>query len=125
MPELAEVESYRRKWNAGIGDRITRVHLHAEKRLFRGTDTKGIERDLPGKNLVGSESRGKQMLFQFSGNLWVGIHLGMTGNLSIGDPNYAPEKHDHFVLFQKKRALIFNDMRQFGRVLFHKGKEGP
>jgi formamidopyrimidine-DNA glycosylase len=93
--------------------------------LFRGTDTKAIERDLPGKKLIGSESRGKQMLFQFSGNLWVGIHLGMTGNLSIGDPNYAPEKHDHFVLFQKKRALVFNDMRQFGRVLFHKGKEGP
>jgi formamidopyrimidine-DNA glycosylase len=125
MPELAEVEAYRKKWNEGIGQPITRVHLHAEKRIFRGTDTAAIEKQLPRKKMAGSESRGKQMLFQFSGNIWIGIHLGMTGKLSIAAPDYTPEKHDHFVLFQKKRALVFNDMRQFGRVLFHHGKEAP
>ena len=34
-------------------------------------------------------------------------------------------KHDHLVLQQAKRALVFRDARQFGRVRFHHGKEAP
>src|SRR4029077_11120825 len=34
-----------------------------------------------------------------------------------------PEKHDHLVLFQKERALVFRDSRQFGRVRFHHGND--
>jgi formamidopyrimidine-DNA glycosylase len=36
-----------------------------------------------------------------------------------------PEKHDHLVLRQAGRSLVFSDPRQFGRVLFHCGKTGP
>ena len=31
MPELAEVEWFRKQWNAGIGDKITAVRLHSGK----------------------------------------------------------------------------------------------
>jgi formamidopyrimidine-DNA glycosylase len=124
MPELAEVDYYRRQWDEGHGEKITRVHLHGEKRIFRGTDTKGIEK-LVGTKLLGSEASGKQMMFRFSGDIWLGLHLGMTGKLSAEAARYEPAKHDHLVLYQRKRALVFNDMRQFGRVLVHEGKEPP
>src|SRR6185436_15412750 len=78
-----------------------------------------------GERLESSESSGKQMLFRFSHGYWLGVHLGMTGRLSIAEANYTPTKHDHLVLFQKKRALVFNDARQFGRALIHHGKEAP
>lgn len=125
MPELAEVDYYRKQWDAGLGRAITRVHLHGEKRIFRGTDTTLLAEFLPGKKMVGSESGGKQMLFRFSGSGWLGLHLGMTGKLSTAAADYTPQKHDHLVLYQKALALVFNDMRQFGRVLFHVGKEAP
>jgi formamidopyrimidine-DNA glycosylase len=124
VPELAEVEYYRTRWNPGLGEKILAVHLHTGKRVFRGTDESAL-RQLAGQRLQGSEASAKQMLFRFSGDYWLGIHLGMTGRLSVEPRAFAPGKHDHLVLFQGKRALVFNDVRQFGRVLIHRGKEAP
>jgi formamidopyrimidine-DNA glycosylase len=124
MPELAEVEYYRRLWNPGLNSKITWIHLHFEKRVFRGSDPSLFDA-LKNQKLLGSEAAGKQMLFHFSNNLWLGIHLGMTGKLSVAPADHIPAKHDHLVLFQKDRALIFNDPRQFGRILIHKSVDLP
>jgi formamidopyrimidine-DNA glycosylase len=56
---------------------------------------------------------------------WLGIHLGMTGKIRVEAANYRPAKHDHLVLFQQERALVFTDSRQFGRVRFHHGTDEP
>src|SRR5262245_20359796 len=125
MPELAEVEYYRRRWQCGLGEKIRAVGLHAETRIFRGSNIKLLRRTLPGSILTGSETHGKQMLFRFSNHRWLGLHLGMTGKLSVGKPGYKPDKHDHLVLYQANRALVFSDPRQFGRVRFHQGRDAP
>ena len=125
MPELAEVEYYRRQWDSGIGKRITAVELHAQKRIFRGSDPREIKRRLTHSRLVESCSRGKQMLFRFTGGSWIGLHLGMTGTLRTEPADFAPEKHDHLVLRQAAQALVFRDPRLFGRVRFHHGKDNP
>lgn len=125
MPELAEVEYYRKQWDVGLRRRIDAVQLHARKRIFRGTDTRALVRELTGSRLVQSTARGKQMVFRFSGGSWLGIHLGMTGALRIEPAGFRPEKHDHLVLQQAKRALVFRDPRQFGRVRFYHGEGTP
>jgi formamidopyrimidine-DNA glycosylase len=125
MPELAEVEYFRKRWDAGLGVRIVAVQLHGEKRIFRGADVRAIERHLVRQSLLRSRARGKQMLFEFSGDNWLGIHLGMSGKLRIEDPKFQSAKHDHVVLRQRNCALVFSDARQFGRVRFHHGKETP
>jgi formamidopyrimidine-DNA glycosylase len=125
MPELAEVEYFRRQWDPGLGQKILRVQLHAGKRIFRESDPREIVRALKGKRLLRSSSWGKQMLFEFSGGNWIGIHLGMTGTLRIESSGFRPEKHDHLVLHQAKRGLVFRDARLFGRVRFHHGKSAP
>ncbi len=125
MPELAEVEFYRLKWDAGVGAKIARVELHAGRRLLRGVDEKALSTKLAGAKLIGSQAHGKQMAFQFSGGAWLGIHLGMTGELRIASADFVPAKHDHLVLFQRERALVFTDPRMFGRVLFFAGKGEP
>ncbi|HTD68097.1 MAG TPA: DNA-formamidopyrimidine glycosylase family protein [Candidatus Limnocylindria bacterium] len=125
MPELAEVEYYRKQWNTGLGAKVLAAELYAEKRIFRGTDVTAIQRDLPGAKLIASEARGKQMAFQFSRGIWIAIHLGMTGKLRVEPADFAAAKHDHLVLQQKQRSLVFSDPRQFGRVLYFQGRGEP
>jgi len=125
MPELAEVEYFRRHWDVGIGHRVLKVSLHPRKYLFRGTDTAALRRNLIGARLLRSEARGKRMLFCFSSDNWLGLHLGMTGRLRVEPASFQPAKHDHLVLYQRDRTLVFTDSRQFGRVQFHHGKDEP
>ena len=125
MPELAEVEYYRQQWDGGLRRKIARVELHGGKRSFRGVDVARLTGRLRGAMLLESEARAKQMLFRCSGGSWLGVHLGMTGKLRVAAPDFTPGKHDHLVIFQRKCALVFHDPRQFGRVLFHEGKEPP
>jgi len=125
MPELAEVEYYRKQWNPGLGSKVLSVELHAEKRNFRGTDTKALAEGLRGARLIGSEARGKQMAFRFARGNWLAIHLGMTGALRVEPAGFVAAKHDHLLLRQRGRALVFSDPRQFGRVLHFQGKGEP
>jgi formamidopyrimidine-DNA glycosylase len=127
VPELAEVEYCRRLWDAGLRKTVADVRIgRPEIRVFRETDIAALRRLLPGRRLLGSESGGKQMLFHFSGDLWLGIHLGMSGELRVepsGD--FTPRKHDHLVLQLPKIALVYEDQRHFGRVRFAQSVEAP
>ncbi len=126
MPELAEVEFFRRRWHeAAVGERALKVLTHDKKRLLRELNLQAFRRALTGATLQSSEAAAKQMLFRFSGNAWLGIHLGMSGELSVTPPDHTAGKHDHLVLVTKRHALVFTDPRMFGRVEFHLGTEAP
>jgi len=130
MPELAEVDYFRKQWNPGLGHRIEEVSIHPKARIFRGTDTALLVRALTGATLERSEARGKQMLFVAKKrgsktHAWLGLHLGMTGKLRIEPADFSPAKHDHLVLRQAKHALAFEDARLFGRVLFAESPTAP
>src|SRR4051812_6116338 len=125
MPELAEVEWYRKQWDAGRGHEVIAVRLHPGKYVLRGLNERALQTDVSGKTLVGSGRHGKQMMFQFSENHYLSIHLGMTGKTHVEPATFKPGKYDHLVLFQKERALVFTDPRQLGRVRFHGGPDLP
>jgi formamidopyrimidine-DNA glycosylase len=125
MPELAEVEFFRKRWAVGHGAKVLAVRLHEGKKVFRGTDSALLKRKLTGATLLDSATAAKQMLFRFSGNAWLGIHLGMSGELRVEALDYPPGKHDHLILVQKGRQLVFNDPRMFGRVLFATSATAP
>jgi formamidopyrimidine-DNA glycosylase len=126
MPELAEAEFFRKRWHlAARGQKIAAVLVHERAKIFRGSNVAALRRALRGARFVASEARAKQMLFHFSGGAWVGVHLGMSGELRVESPGHAPQKHDHFVLVTRKHALVFADPRMFGRVQFHRGEAPP
>lgn len=125
MPELAEVESNRREWDPGIGAKIEGVEIHGASRVARKLNPAKVTRALRGARLLGSEAVGKRMLFRFSEDGWLGIHLGMTGHLHVEPADFRAGRHDHLVLRQRARALVFTDSRQFGRLDFHSGKQAP
>lgn len=125
MPELAEVFFNLQRWQSARGHRVIEVRLHPNSRVFRGCSVPQLQAQLPGAVMQTSQTHGKQMLFQFSGGRWLGIHLGMTGELVTEAGTYPQGKHDHLVLRQQARTLIFRDPRQFGRVRFTLSQEAP
>ncbi len=89
MPELAEVEHSRRQWDPGLGQLISEVLIARPKSASSATRTPILRQRLPGQRLLDSQARGKQMLFHFCGDLWLGVHLGMSGELRREDgPDY-------------------------------------
>lgn len=132
MPELAEVELSRRIWEPAVGERIRGLKLHPQCRIFRGVDLPAMTEALVGSALHSTAARGKQMLFGFrparrrTAEAWLGLHLGMAGSLHLETGrDFAPGKHDHCVLQLERRALVFRDVRHFGRVRFHAGPTPP
>ncbi len=125
MPELAEVEYFRKRWDPALNQTVARVVLQAGSRLLRGVDTELLIQTLTGATFLSSEAAAKQMVFRFSGDAWLGIHLGMTGDLKLREPDYPPAKHDHLVLHTRAQALVFSDPRRFGRVQFSVTPQPP
>jgi len=125
MPELAEVEYFRRQWDSGFGSRVIAVASHPKMRVFRGTDVAALQKALTGARLLGSEGHGKQMLFRFSGGASLGIHLGMSGRLRAEATGMSPGKHDHLMLLQEQRSLVYCDPRMFGRLRLAVGNGVP
>ncbi len=135
MPELAEVEFYRKRWAlAATGETIVRVHLHETKKLFRGIDVAAFRRTLAGAVFVSSAARAKQMCFRFApatsrpaaaSAAWLGVHLGMSGELTVAPPDHGPRKHDHLVFYTARHALVFADPRMFGKIEFALGGDPP
>jgi len=126
MPELAEVDYFRRRWDVGLGRKVSAVFLNPRARVGRGIDARAMARALEGAKLLESSAAAKQMAFRFSGGVWLGVHLGMTGRLEAGDAGRAPTPYDHFKLTMTGgRELAFVDPRQFGRIQFWQGEGAP
>jgi formamidopyrimidine-DNA glycosylase len=125
MPELAEVEFFRRRWNRGLGRVVTAVETHPRARIFRRGSATAIARALRGRTLLASAAAAKQMLFEFSDGVWLGVHLGMSGELAVQPAAHRAGPHDHLVLRTSDCALVFCDPRMFGRAVLHRGPERP
>jgi len=126
MPELAEVEYYRKQWSPGMGQVVTSVRLNAGKRIFRDVDTDALIKGLKGQTLESSASHGKRMCFIFGQRHWLGVHLGMTGRTSAQEADYRPSKHDHLIIRMKSGLkLVFSDPRVFGRIHYARSKTAP
>ena len=125
MPELAEVAYACNLWKKGLGKEIKEVFTHPTSRVYRDLSRSQFTKKLSGTTLTTSVTHGKQMLFSFSGNGWLGIHLGMTGNLFLESNKYEVQKHDALILKQREQTLVFRDPRQFGRLRLHIGTTPP
>lgn len=124
MPELAEVAYFASRWASGLGQKILRVHTGPKPRFFRATPASAFTA-LTGTTYRSARTHGKNMMFEFSKGLWLGGHLGMTGELLTAPAGHEPTAHDHLVLYTKTTALIFRDFRMFGCVTLEESENGP
>jgi len=125
MPELAEVESQRRIWARSTGEKVLGVDWRPTNRVCRGLDRGLSLISLRGHRLLESQCRGKQMLFQWEGGWWLGIHLGMTGSLHNEPDGGVWSKHEVLRLEMENRVLSLRDPRMFGRVRLDRSPSTP
>jgi formamidopyrimidine-DNA glycosylase len=119
MPELPEVETVRRGLEHHVTgraiDTVRVLHPRAVRRhLAGGAD---FEAALAGRTLDGARRRGKY-LWLSAGEDALLAHLGMSGQLLVGEPGRPLDKHVR-IWFTFKDAgpdLRFTDQRTFGHM---------
>ncbi len=137
MPELIEVDLYRKAAESALGRTIASVAIPNETYLVGDTDLSDFQSVLYGCQLRGVRRIGKLLLLDL-GAVSVGMRFGMTGRLIVdGEPsidqllyttNEVKEKHLRCVItFEEQGALSMIDPRRFGNVELgpEEGQLGP
>ncbi|RBM07301.1 Fpg/Nei family DNA glycosylase [Streptomyces sp. PT12] len=113
MPELPDVEDYRRILDScGRGRRITRIDV-ADAGVLRGTTAPRLRDALEGRRVAAPERRGKWLLARTDGPTAL-LHFGMTGRLVCQEATDPPARHDRvtFVLDGGAHQLRYRDQRK-------------
>src|SRR5215510_5654337 len=114
MPELPEVETVTRSIAHLAGRRIVTAEFRC-LRVLRGGDPDEMAASLAGRRIAGVKRYGKYIVMSLRGGGYLTIHLGMTGKLLTGGP---PGKQTHAILMLDRGVLLYDDSRQFGRLLY-------
>ena len=135
MPELPEVEIVKKSLKKNVKDKKI-LDVIVTNRNLRFKVDKDFEKILKNRKIQNVNRYAKNIILKLNGNIYVIIHLGMTGtfhlirnnilkntNLSFYQSKDLPIKHNHIVLIFKKFRVIYNDPRRFGFFKLLKDKE--
>jgi formamidopyrimidine-DNA glycosylase len=112
MPELPEVETVCRSLRPHLEGRTIREARFASRFVMRDEPEQAAAA-LRGRRIETVGRHGKFLLFELSGALMLSIHLGMTGRL-IWEGAAGP--YTRAVFHLDAGTLVFDDIRQFGRI---------
>jgi formamidopyrimidine-DNA glycosylase len=122
MPELPEVETVVRGLRASLPGR-TILDVRLGKTDFID-DPVALAETLPGTRIEEVKRLGKFISMRLTpaapadGNLYLIIHLGMTGQLTVREPADPVRPHTHvFFSLDNGQELRYTDIRRFGRML--------
>jgi formamidopyrimidine-DNA glycosylase len=118
VPELPDVEGFRREARKAAGRRIERVEV-IDATLLRGGRPAAVEGHRFGEPM----RHGKWLIFP-SGDAEVLMHFGMTGRLDWAPRRSERHRHDRIVFVCRGGELRYRNMRKFGGVwLWKKSRE--
>jgi len=122
MPELPEVETIANGLNKRVaGDRIDSVWVGSKPEPLKSTAAE-ISGALEGAKVERVRRVGKHIVFDLGPGKSVGdrqwiVHLGMTRQMLVANPETEAPKHTHLVAkLASGRELRFVDPRRFGRL---------
>lgn len=127
MPEIIEIEYYRRTAEPCVGRRIEAVEAPDDWFLKRGTSEGELRARLVGENFTTARRRGKLLLLDVSDGSTLGLRFGMTGRLIVDESpvidrlEYSPHRDepewDRFKLaFEGHGSMRLQDPRRLGGV---------
>jgi formamidopyrimidine-DNA glycosylase len=128
MPELAEVEKYRRLAEKTLGREVAEVFAPDDWYLKGGLTAPAVKGALVGRSFTAARRIGKQLLLDTDGDGPVlGLHFGMAGRLIVDSEaaitdlwaasNEELEKWDRFAIrFVDGGDLRMRDSRRLGGV---------
>ncbi len=114
MPELPEVETVRRTIAPRLIGRVIREIRYLSPLAANG-DPDRMAAALTGRRIVDVLRKGKYLIFPLDTG-WMRIHLRMTGKLLYDGPRTPWTRA--LIEFDDGHALLFDDPRQFGRLLW-------
>jgi formamidopyrimidine-DNA glycosylase len=127
LPELPEVETVRRGLERlVVGRRIERVDVGRE-RTVRRTSRQAVIDGLTGATMLAAGRRGKYLLNPLDTGDTVMIHLRMSGQLLLAEPDQERPPHTHVAMTLApdparglhSQQLWFVDPRTFGEVVVY------
>lgn len=124
MPELPDVEGFRRLFAGQVaGRRVERAHAPAPD-VLRNTTPQGLGRALRHRRFADPTRHGKWLLTPTQDGATVVWHFGMTGSLcwTTDEPLHA---HDRLVVCLDGGELRLRMMRKLGGVWLLRGGEDP
>ena len=120
MPELPEVETIVADLRPHlVGRTIVRCELFFPT-IVRHPEPEQFVDGVTGMRIESVGRRGKYILIQLAGKTSpvLVVHLGMTGQLRLVDPNLPLAKHTHAIFsLDDGKQLRYRDPRRFGRLL--------
>ncbi len=132
MPELPEVEVVKRSLITKTQNLIIKTVKINDSNLRYRLDKSKLKKII-GLKLLKITRRSKYLLFFFTKDMVMLVHLGMTGKFFFIDKNKKKfktsfyydiendkdKKHDRVIFFfSDKQKLIYNDVRKFGFIKF-------
>jgi len=112
VPELPEVETIRRHLAPHVDGRtLDAVEIH-DPRWCRPLAPAEVEAALRGRRVERLSRRGKYLVWELEDELYLLMHLRMTGTLLLDPP--APPRHARVRFTLGERELVFDDPRRFG-----------
>jgi formamidopyrimidine-DNA glycosylase len=121
MPELPEVETVRAGLERHVVGRTVGtaavLNPRAVRRDLAGPD--GFAAAMVGRTFLRAERRGKYLWFALDDTEALLAHLGMSGQLLVGDPGrpLSPHVRARFTFDDDGPDLRFTDQRTFGHVM--------
>ncbi|MFZ0915762.1 MAG: DNA-formamidopyrimidine glycosylase family protein, partial [Candidatus Udaeobacter sp.] len=117
MPELPDVETFKRYLNAtSLRQRIANVDVRSAY-VLKGISARELERRLKRRRFESSRRHGKHLFVRTDDDFWLRLHFGMTGSIHyFKRPEQAPKHTRVCFVFANTRCLAFEDQRKFGEV---------
>ncbi|HET9120374.1 MAG TPA: DNA-formamidopyrimidine glycosylase family protein, partial [Solirubrobacterales bacterium] len=139
MPELPEVETVRRQLEPELVGKTIESAEVLDERLTRPEPPESVAAAVAGREVTAVARRGKYLLLGLEGGRTLALHLRMTGNLLLRDPEQGetadlmetdrlggprlyeskPEPTHVRARFELDdgRVLLFTDVRRFGQAV--------
>jgi len=117
MPELPEVENFKRYLNAtSLHQRIINVDVR-DAYVLKTVTARELARRLKGRRFESSWRHGKHLFVRPDGDLWLRLHFGMTGSLRYFKGQGRTPNHARVLfVFANAHCLAFEDPRKFGEI---------
>jgi formamidopyrimidine-DNA glycosylase len=123
LPELPEVETIRCQLERRLAGVSLGPVIQAEPFMLVETSEATLVGEIPGRVVREVARHGKFLVLRLDDELFLTIHLGMTGQLLVPADAGLP-RYSRFVfrLEGSDERLVFADMRKFGRLQLTAGE---
>lgn len=115
MPELPDVEAYRRFFVRHAAGRTIKS-VWADPTIVRNATPQALQRAMRGRTFQDPDRRGKWLICRSDGPTLL-LHFGMTGDLVWSGDEPERHRHDRLILgFEGGEEIRYRNMRKLGGI---------